>query len=74
MTIAGLAVAGLLVAGCSKAPEAEVSPTVTVQVDAAEKEPIQLKVTADAGLYPRDQAASVPKIVSPVKQFFVQRG
>jgi HlyD family secretion protein len=74
LTITGLAIAGLLLSGCSKPPEAEVAPTVTVQVDAAEKEPIQLKVTADAVLYPRDQAAIVPKVVSPVLKFFVQRG
>ena len=70
----GLVLAGLLMTGCSSAPEAEVAPTVTVQVDAAEKEPIQLKVSTDAVLYPRDQAAIIPKVVSPVKKFYVDRG
>lgn len=64
----------LLMSGCSAKPEAEVTPTVTVQVDAAENEPIQRKVIAQATLYPLDQAAIVPKVVSPVKKFFVDRG
>ena len=69
-----MVVASLLLSGCSKPSEEEVAPTVTVQVDAAQKEPIQLKVIADAVLYPKDQAAIVPKIVSPVKKFYVDRG
>ncbi len=67
-------VAGLLLSGCSKQEASEEAPTVTVQVGAAETGPIQLKVIADAVLYPRDQAAIVPKIVAPVKKFYVQRG
>ena len=67
-------VAGLLLSGCKAAAPAEDAPTVTVQVGAAENEPIQLKVIADAVLYPRDQAAIVPKIVAPVKKFYVDRG
>jgi HlyD family secretion protein len=67
-------VAGLLISGCSKQEASEEAPTVTVQVGAAEKEPIQLKVIADAVLYPRDQAAIVPKVISPIKKFYVQRG
>jgi len=74
LALAGLVVAGLFISGCSKAPEAEVAPTVTVQVDAAEKKPIQLRVNADAVLYPRDQAAIVPKVVAPVKKAYVDRG
>ncbi len=66
--------AGLLFSGCSAKPEAEVAPTVTVQVDAAEKEAIQRKVIADATLYPLDQAAIVPKVTSPVAKFFVDKG
>ena len=69
-----LIAAGLLLAGCAAKPEAEVAPTVTVQVGAAEKEPIQRKVIADATLYPLDQAAIVPRIAAPVKKFYVDRG
>jgi HlyD family secretion protein len=67
-------VAGLLVSGCKPKEEAEEAPTVTVQVGAAEKGPISRKVIADATLYPRDQAAIVPKVAAPVSKFFVQRG
>jgi HlyD family secretion protein len=70
----GLVFTSLLISGCSKPPEAEVAPTVTVQVDAAEKKPIQLRVIADAVLYPHDQAAIVPKVVAPVKKSYVDRG
>jgi multidrug efflux pump subunit AcrA (membrane-fusion protein) len=67
-------VAGLLLLGCKPVAPAEDAPTVTVQVGAAENEPIQLKVIADAVLYPRDQAAIVPKVVAPIKKFYVSRG
>jgi HlyD family secretion protein len=67
-------VASLLLSACKPAEPAEETPTVTVQVGAAEKQPIQLKVIADAVLYPRDQAAIVPKIISPVKRFYANRG
>src|SRR5882724_8514452 len=67
-------VADLLLSGCKPAAPAEDAPTVTVQVGAAENEPIQLKVIADAVLYRRDQAAIVPKIIAPVKKFYVDRG
>lgn len=72
--ITGMAVVSLFLWGCSKPGEEEVTPTVTVQVDAAQKGPIQLKVSSDAVLYPKDQAAIVPKVVSPVKKFYVDRG
>jgi HlyD family secretion protein len=67
-------VGGLLLSGCNPAAPADDAPTVTVQVGAAEKQPIQLKVIADAVLYPRDQAAIVPKVIAPVKKFLVNRG
>jgi HlyD family secretion protein len=67
-------VAGLLLTGCSKPDAPEAAPTVTVQVDAAEKEPIQRKVIAEATLYPRDQAAIVPKVSSSVVKFYVDKG
>lgn len=67
-------VAGLLVAGCKPQEAAEEAPTVTVQVGAAENTAISLKVIADATLYPRNQAAIVPKVSSPVSKFYVDRG
>jgi len=65
---------GMLFSGCSAKGEVEASPTVTVQVDAAEKGPIQRKVVTDAVLYPRDQAAIVPKVVSSIKKWNVEKG
>ena len=47
---------------------------MAVQVGAAENAPIQRKVIGDAVLYPLDQAAIVPKVVAPVKKFYVDRG
>jgi HlyD family secretion protein len=73
-TLGVLLAAGMLFSGCGSKGEVEASPTVTVQVDAAEKEPIQRKVVTDAVLYPRDQAAIVPKVVSSVKKWYVERG
>jgi multidrug efflux pump subunit AcrA (membrane-fusion protein) len=66
--------AGILFSGCGSKETAEATPTVTVQVDAAEKEPIQRKVVTDAVLYPRDQAAIVPKVVSSIKKWYVDKG
>ena len=69
-----LAAASLAFFGCSSKQESEPPPTVTVQVAAAEEKSIQDVVSADAVLYPREQAAIVPKISAPVKKFYVQRG
>lgn len=64
-----------LLSGCSSSSANEPDvPTVSVQVDAAEVGKIEHKVIAEAVLFPRDQAAIVPKITAPVKKFFVQRG
>ena len=67
-------VAGLVLSGCSAKIETEQAPTVTVQVGTAEDTTIQRKVSANATLYPRDQAAIVPKVIAPVKKFYVDRG
>src|SRR5579863_361826 len=66
--------AGAMLSGCGSKETVEATPTVTVQVDAAEKGPIQRKVVTDAVLYPRDQAAIVPKVVSSVKKWYVDKG
>jgi HlyD family secretion protein len=60
--------------GCKTPPEVEANPVVGVQVAGAVSQPIDLKVVADGTLYPLDQAAIVPKITSPVKKFYVERG
>src|SRR5579863_3253422 len=63
----------LFLAACSK-KEAEPQPMVTVQTAPAERGSIQQIVTAEAILFPRDQAAITPKVVAPVKTFYVNRG
>jgi len=65
---------GLLLCGCSakKVPEGE--PVVTVDVAPVLNSAIQLKVNADAVLYPMQQAAIVPKTSAPVKKFYADRG
>jgi HlyD family secretion protein len=69
-----LIAAGIMFSGCGTKEAADATPTVTVQVDAAEKGPIQRKVVTDAVLYPRDQAAIVPKVVSSIKKWYVDKG
>jgi len=66
--------ASFLSSGCSKGGVAEASPTVTVQVGAAENQTIERKVIGEATLYPLEQAAIVPKISAPVKKFYVEKG
>ncbi|MGH9689504.1 MAG: efflux RND transporter periplasmic adaptor subunit [Candidatus Acidiferrales bacterium] len=65
---------GFILSGCSSQDQAEAVPTVTVQVGAAESEPIQRVISADAILYPKDQAAIVPKVAAPISKFYVNRG
>ncbi len=63
----------LLLAGCAK-DSGEKEPAVPVQVVAVEKRTIQRTVTAEAILFPLQQAAITPKISAPVKTFYVRRG
>jgi HlyD family secretion protein len=73
LLIAGAA-AVMFFTACSSKEAPEASPTVTVQVAAAQSEPIQQIVTSDAVLYPRNEAAIVPQISAPIKKFYVERG
>src|SRR5450755_3196050 len=75
LVLAGLAAAvGMLnTVGCSS-DKGDKEPTVTVQVAAVEKTTIQHTITTQAILFPRQQAAIVPKISAPVRKFLVKRG
>jgi multidrug efflux pump subunit AcrA (membrane-fusion protein) len=66
-------VAAISLAGCSKEP-AEKEPVVSVQVAPVEKTSIEDNVTAEAILFPIQQAAITPKISAPVKSLPVKRG
>jgi HlyD family secretion protein len=68
-----IATLSLLPTGCSKEP-GEKEPTVAVQAVAAEKTTLQQTITAQAILFPLQQAAITPKISAPVRKFLVNRG
>src|SRR2546426_11265278 len=69
--------AAVVLFGCT-AKKAEEQPegehVVTVDVAPVLSTSISLKITADALLYPLQQAAIVPKISAPIKKFYVDRG
>ena len=67
-------VAGILLSGCSSNEASETTPTVTVQVGAAENGPIKREIVADAILYPKEQASLVPRVSAPVSKFYVVKG
>ena len=71
--IAGALTLGLALAGCGAA-EKEPEPVVTVQVAPAIRGPIELTVSAEAVVYPLEQAVITPKITSTIRRFYVQRG
>src|ERR1700758_1857321 len=67
-------IAGLLVgAGCSS-DKGDKEPTVSVQLAPVERTTIQRTINTQAILFPRQQAAIVPKISGPVQKFLVKRG
>ncbi len=66
--------AGVLgLTSCSKKEETP-QPLVSVQVAKADRGEIQQVIRAEAILFPRNQSAITPKIVAPVKTFYVNRG
>ncbi len=67
------AVLGLTLGACAKAPP-EPEKIAPVEVAPVVRGTIRSIVTADAVLYPRDQANINPKISAPVRKFLVNRG
>jgi multidrug efflux pump subunit AcrA (membrane-fusion protein) len=63
----------LTAVSCSK-HEKDNEPVVTVQTAVAERGAIEQIISAEAVLFPKDQAAITPKITAPVKAFYVNRG
>jgi HlyD family secretion protein len=63
----------LLSTGCSSA-EKEAEPVVSVQTTPAEHATISETVSAEAVVYPVEQAVISPKITAPITEFKVQRG
>ena len=68
------ALAALVMAAACSSKKEDTEPTVTVQVSPVEKQTIQHTVTTQAILFPKQQAAIVPKITAPVQKFLVKRG
>ena len=66
------AAAVVFTGGCSGDGKEQEQP-VPVEIVAVEKQAIEQTVTADAVLFPINQAALVPKISAPVKKFYVNR-
>jgi HlyD family secretion protein len=64
---------GLSLVACGK-KESQEKPVVPVRVSPAIRGSIRRIVTADAILYPHDQANIVPKISAPIRRFLVNRG
>jgi len=64
----------LIACGKAKEKESEVEPPRPVQVEAVRRGPMDRIITANAALYPINQANVTPKISSPVKKVFVNRG
>ena len=73
MQLCAAAVLGLAIAACSKEAPAP-APIAPVAVAPVVRGSIRDVVTADAVLYPRDQATITPKISAPVRRFLVNRG
>jgi HlyD family secretion protein len=61
-------------AGCRHKAEEESTPVVTVDVAPVLLSQIEQTVRADGLLYPRQQAAIIPKITAPIRKTHVQRG
>jgi len=62
-----------IASGCGKA-EKEKEPVVSVQTTPAQRGPISQIISAEAVVYPLEQATVAPKISAPIKKFYVQRG
>src|ERR1700745_22027 len=63
-----------LLGACSKREQEEAEPIAPVRVTPVRTDSIQRIITADAILYPRDQASVMPKLSAPVRAFYVNRG
>ncbi len=64
----------LAISGCSKKEAVQPEVAAPVQVAKAATETMHLVVTADAVIYPIDQANVMSKVSAPVARFYVNRG
>jgi HlyD family secretion protein len=73
LQLCACALLGVTLAACSK-KETAAEPVTPVRVSPAIRGSIRNIITANAILYPRDQANIMPKISAPVRRFLVNRG
>jgi HlyD family secretion protein len=59
--------------GCSK-QAAEPEPVVTVETATVRTMALQQVVTSEAVLFPKNEVAITPKVMAPVREFYVNRG
>jgi HlyD family secretion protein len=71
---AALALLSLLPLTACSSKEEEVPPLVSVQAETVKQGSISEVVTADAVLFPINQATIVPKVAAPVAKSYVARG
>ena len=73
VAVHAVAILGACFLGCSK-EKAEPEPVVSVQAATVKQGIISQSITADAVLFPLNQATIVPKIAAPVQKAYVVRG
>jgi HlyD family secretion protein len=71
---AAVCVACLLAMAACSSDKGDKEPVVTVQVAPVERTSIERTINTQAILFPKQQAAIVPKISAPVRRFLVKRG
>src|SRR5881296_2038335 len=64
----------LAAAGCRGKKDEPAEPVVTVDVAPVLLSQIQQTVRGEGVLYPKQQAAIVPKVTAPIRRALVQRG
>jgi len=69
-----LAVLCVTFVACRGKQDAETAPVVTVDVAPVLLSQIQRTIRSEGLIYPRQQAAIVPKIAAPIRKTYVQRG
>src|SRR5260221_12680039 len=71
---ASVVLAAVLLASCARKEPPEAGAVVTVDVAPVLLSQVQRTIRAEGLIYPRQQAAIVPKISAPIKKAYVQRG
>jgi multidrug efflux pump subunit AcrA (membrane-fusion protein) len=74
LRVAAAGVSLLSLFACGHKKESETAPVVTVDVAPVLLSQIQRTIRAEGLIYPRQQAAIVPKVTAPIKKTYVQRG